>query len=194
MLQKKLSSKSSEHVVAIEPLIHRVRGQRVILDSDLAQLYGVSTKVFNQAVKRNQARFPEDFMFRLNKVEFERHISLRSQFVTSNTRRGGVRYLPYAFTENGAVMAANVLNSPSAVRMSVFVVRAFMRMRDILAGGSDIMKDLAELEKRLSGRLDAHETAIVDIVKRMMTLFEPPAPDPQPAKRPIGFYISEGRA
>ena len=166
-----------------------MRGQRVILDSDLAGLYGVSTGRFNEQVKRNLLRFPSDFMFRLTDQEY---CSLMSQIAISNNRRGGRRKLPYAFTENGAVMAANVLNSPAAVRMSIFVVRAFMRMRDILAGGSNIMKDLAELEKRLSGRLDAHETAIVDIVKRMMTLFEPPASDPQPPKRPIGFYISEG--
>ncbi len=189
MLQKKILSKRSEHGIAIEPLIHIVRGQRVILDSDLAGLYGVSTGRFNEQVKRNLLRFPSDFMFRLTDQEY---CSLMSQIAISNNRRGGRRKLPYAFTENGAVMAANVLNSPAAVRMSIFVVRAFMRMRDILAGGSNIMKDLAELEKRLSGRLDAHETAIVDIVKRMMTLFEPPASDPQPPKRPIGFYISEG--
>ena len=139
----------------IAPLIHEIRGERVILDSDLAAIYGVSVKALNQAIKRNAERFPEDFVFRLTLSEFED--CLRSQFVTSYSRsqiatlkspassnlksqnatsrsRGGRRYPPHAFTEHGAIMAANVLNSRQAVQMSVFVVRAFVKLREVLGG------------------------------------------------------------
>jgi phage regulator Rha-like protein len=179
-----MNKKKVDFDVAIEPVIHHIRGQRVILDMDLAKIYGVSSKRLNEQVRRNIKKFPEDFMFQLSKDE----ISLRSQFATSKKGRGGRRYLPYAFTEQGAIMAANVLNSPSAVRMSVFVVRAFMRMREILSGQKELACQLIDLEKKLSGRLDLHETAIVDILKRIMEIVDPPAPPPVPAKPRIGFH------
>jgi hypothetical protein len=175
-----------EKGLSIEPLIHYVRGQKVILDADLAMIYGVTTKRLNEQIKRNKKRFPSDFMFRLTVIE---NRNLKSQFATSSLDHGGRRKLPLAFTENGAIMAANVLNSPSAVRMSVFVVRAFMRMRTVLSGSKDLAKELAQLEKKLTGRLDVHEVAIVDILKRMMELLEPSPEVPVPPKRPIGFHV-----
>jgi hypothetical protein len=115
----------------LETLIYEIRGQKIILDSDLARIYGVATKAFNQAVKRNADKFPADFMFRLTARKARRLQRSRSQFVT--LKRGqNIKYLPYAFTEHGAIMAANVLNSPRAVQMSVFVVRAFLKMRALL--------------------------------------------------------------
>ena len=128
------SSASKTQPASVEGVIQIVRGERVILDSDLARLYGVETKMLNRAIKRNRAKFPPDFMFQLTADEFaalrfqsgtsnQRH-SLRSQIVTSKPGRGGRRYLPFACTEHGAIMAANILNSPQAVQMSVFVVRA----------------------------------------------------------------------
>jgi hypothetical protein len=169
----------------IGSLIRTIRGQKVILDSDLARIYGVPTKVLNQAVKRNLKRFPDDFIFRLSFVELE---NLRSQFVTSSFH-GGQRYMPYAFTENGAIMAANVLNSPAAVRMSVFVVRAFVQMRDLLGGTKELARQLADLEKKLTARLDVHETVIVDVLRRVMEILDPPPLPPEPPRRRIGFHV-----
>jgi hypothetical protein len=175
-----------EKGLLIEPFIHYIRGQKVILDVDLARIYGVTTKRFNEQIKRNQKRFPDnDFIFQLTDEEY---FVLRSQFATSKAGSGGRRYLPYVFTEYGAIMAANVLNSPSAVKMSVFVVRAFLHMRTVLSRSKDLARELAQLEKKLTGRLDAHEVAIVDILRRMMELLEPPPDVPVPAKRPIGFH------
>jgi hypothetical protein len=114
--------------IRVERRIRLVRGQKVMLDSDLAELYGVPTKVFNQAVRRNLNRFPADFVFQVNRKEWN---DLRSQIVTSSVR-GGRRYLPFVFTEHGAIMAATVLNSPLAIRMSVEVIRAFVRLREML--------------------------------------------------------------
>ena len=141
----------------IEPVIRIIRGQRVILDSDLATLYSVTTKALNQAVNRNSERFPEDFMFRLTKAEWksltsQTAISNRSQFVTGSQKHRDPRYLPYAFTEHGAVMAANVLNSESAVAMSVYVVRAFVKLREVLASSDELAKKLDALERKLTGR------------------------------------------
>ena len=150
MPSKKLTLPDPE----IADLIREIRGVRVMLDGDLARVYGVPTKAFNQAVKRNRARFPEDFMFQLNKEEAEALLAsrsqnvtasgprkhLRSQFVTSKSR-GGTRYRPYAFTEHGAIMAANVLNSRRAVQMSVFVVRAFLKMRALLGDKRELAKN-----------------------------------------------------
>ncbi|NTV30145.1 MAG: ORF6N domain-containing protein [Candidatus Omnitrophica bacterium] len=174
--------------------IHIVRDQRVILDADLARVYGVSTKAFNQAIKRNQQRFPADFSFRLTKPEANKIAgrSLRSQIVTSKAGRGGRRYLPYAFTGHGAVMAANILNSRQATRMSVFVVRAFVQMRSVMSEQRELAEKLVELDARLTGRLDVHESALVDILKRIMELIDPPPapePPPPPAKPPIGFHV-----
>jgi len=165
----------------IESLIRTLRGQKVILDADLARLYGVETKAFNRAVKRNAERFPGDFMFQLTPGEFEH---LRYQIGTSRLH-GGRRTLPYAFTENGAIMAANVLNSPQAVRMSVFVVRAFVNMRELLAGTRELAKQLKELEAKLTSRLDVHESAIVEVLQRIMDILNPP---PDPPKPQIGFH------
>ena len=177
----------NNQIDVIAPVIRTIRGQKIILDSDLARIYGVPTKALNQAVKRNLKRFPDDFLFRLSVAELE---NLKSQIVTSSLH-GGRRKLPYAFTENGAVMAANVLNSPAAVRMSVFVVRAFVQMRDLLGGTKELAKQLADLEKKLTARLDGHEVAIIEVLRRVMDILDPPPPPPEPEqpKRRIGFHV-----
>jgi hypothetical protein len=173
----------------ISSLIRTIRGQKVILDSDLARIFGVPTFRFNQAVRRNRERFPVDFLFQLTAEEFK---ALRSQIVILKKGRGQHRkFPPYAFTENGAVMAANILNSPAAVRMSVFVVRAFVQMRDLLGGTKELAKQLADLEKKLTARLDVHESVIVDVLRRVMDILDPPPPPPEPEqpKRRIGFHV-----
>ena len=175
----------------IDSLIIELRGQRVILDSSLAGIYGVPTKALNRAVKRNLRRFPEDFAFRLT---FEEAGNLRYHFGTSSSAWGGRRSVPYAFTEHGAIMAANILNSARAVDMSVFVVRAFLKMRSALKDTRDWSQKLAALEQELKGRLDIHEAAIVDILQRIMRVIDPPPkppPPPQPPKPEIGFHIKE---
>jgi hypothetical protein len=181
----------------IEPMILTVRGQKVVLDMELARIYGVTTKVFNQAVKRNRRKFPPDFMFRLTADEYE---NLRSQIVTSKCgpnrsqsvtgSHGGRRYLPYAFTEHGAVMAANILRSKRAVQMSVFVVRAFIRMRQMLIEQRGLSRKLAELERELTARLDVHETAINEMFRQIKRLLSPPS-EPEPPKKRIGFLVEE---
>jgi phage regulator Rha-like protein len=176
--------------VHIESLILTVRGERVILDSDLAALYGVETRVLNQAVKRNINKFPGDFMFRLTRDEAQQWRRSRSQSVILK-RGSNIKYMPFAFTEHGAIMAANVLNSPRAVQMSVFVVRAFVRMRVALTRNKELAHKLAELERELKKRLDVHETAIVGILQRIMNLIDPPAL-PEPKRRPIGFGKEQG--
>ena len=170
----------------VESRILTIRGQKVILDSDLAAIYGVTAKRLNEQIKRNLKRFPSDFLFRLTREEF---VNLRSQFATSSSGYGGRRFLPYAFTENGAVMAANVLNSPQAVRMSVFVVRAFVRMRELLSGSKELAVELKKLEAKLTTRLDVHETAIVDVLRRIMELLDPPPAPPVPQKS-LGFHTT----
>jgi len=171
----------------ITTLIVTVRGKRVILDRDLATLYGVPTFRFNEAVKRNRNRFPEDFMFQLTGDEAA---CLTSQIAMSKSRRGGRRTLPYAFTEHGTVMAANILRSPKAIQMSVFVVRAFIRMRQMLIEQRGLARKLAELEKELTARLDAHETAINEMFTQIKRLLSPP-PEPEPRKKRIGFVVEE---
>lgn len=153
------------------------RRQRVLLDSDLAALYGVTTKRFNEQVRRNLARFPADFMFQLTSEEV---IALRSQIATSNVGRGGRRYAPYAFTEHGAIMAASILNSPLAVEMSVYVVRAFVQLRDMLGSNKELARRLDELERKLA----SHDQAITGILKAIRQLMCPP---PEPKRRGIGF-------
>ncbi len=178
----------------LEPLIVRVRGQRVILDADLARLYGVTTKRFNEAFKRNRPRFPEDFAFRLTPAEFA---NLRSQFATSRLQdidyidknynrsqfvtgsHGGKRYLPWAFTEHGALMAANILRSAHAVQMSVFVIRAFVRLREQVAANTAIIKRLAEIDKTLL----QHDTALRDIYQKLLPLLQPGVGAAQAAHR-----------
>jgi hypothetical protein len=171
----------------VESLIHLIRGQRVILDADLARVYGVPTKRLNEVVKRTLERFPSDFAFLLKPQEVA---SLRSQIATSKGR-GGRRYIPRAFTEFGAIMAANVLNSPRAVQMSVFVVRAFVKMRETLGENRHLAEKLAELERRLTGRLDVHEKAIVHILDEIKKLMEPLPPQPEPKRREIGFHVRD---
>lgn len=169
------------------PPIHTLRGQRVVLDADLARLYGTSTKVFNQTIRRNADRFPPDFLFEVTDDEF---VHLRSQTVTSNPGshvvtlkgRGGRRYLPWAFTEHGAIMVAMLLRSPRAVAMSVYVVRAFVRMREELATSTVILKRLAEIDQKLL----THDVVLRDIYAKLAPLLAPP-PDPRP-KRRIGFH------
>src|SRR5690242_13121668 len=131
----------------ISGLIRFLRGQRVILDRALAAIYGVETRTLNQAVKRNSDRFPEDFMFQLTREEAERS---RSQSVILNARRGqNIKYLPYAFTEHGAIQAANILNSPRAVEMGIYVVRAFVKLREVLTSNRDLAQKLDQLERKL---------------------------------------------
>jgi phage regulator Rha-like protein len=167
-------------------LIHEIRGQRVMLDSDLAAIYGVETKALIRAVKRNADRFPKDFVFQLTRQESE---VLRYQFGTLKTGRGQHRkYLPYAFTEHGAIMAANVLNSRRAVQMSVFVVRAFLKMRALLGNKRELAQKLTSLEKELKKRLDIHEAVIVTILQRVMDIIDPPL-TPEPPKPRIGFKL-----
>ena len=142
------------------------RDQRVILDADLASLYGVETRSLVQAVKRNADRFPEDFLFQLTPEEVG---ALRSQIVISKTGRGGRRYPPYAFTEHGALMAATVLNSPRAIAMSLYIIRAFVKMREDLAANSAILKRLAEIDKTLL----IHDGAVREIYQKLRPLLEP---------------------
>lgn len=169
----------------IDSMIRSIRGVRVMLDSDLAKIYGVPTFRFNEAVKRNKERFPTDFMFQLTAEE---NASLRSQFAILETGRGRHRkYRPYAFTEYGALMAANILNSPRAVQMSIFVVRAFAKMREALLASPDLARKLAALEKKLTGRLDVHEAAIVKVLQDLMQILSPPPLPPDPPQRKIGF-------
>ena len=168
----------------IEPLIHSIRGRRVMLDSDLAKIYGVTTARLNQQVRRNLKKFPGDFMFQLNTREFER---LMLQIATSKKGRGGRRKLPFVFTEHGAVMAATILNSPQAIAMSVYVVRAFIKLREVLAGSKALAQKLADLERKLTSRLDVHEEAILKLFTEIRKLLNPPPPQPEPKKRQIGF-------
>ena len=157
-------------VETIAATILTIRGQRVIIDADLARLYGVETRALNQAVKRNARRFPEDFLFQLTAEESASLTGMRSQFVIASKRN--VRYLPYAFTEHGALMAANVLNSERAEEVSVYVVRAFVQQRAMLASHTDLALRLSEVERRLQStfayqeaRLDDHENQLEQILE-----------------------------
>ncbi|MCW5551805.1 MAG: ORF6N domain-containing protein [Verrucomicrobiae bacterium] len=182
-----MSNQSLVRVDRIGSLIRTIRGKKVILDADLARIYGVPTKRLNEQVKRNAKRFPSDFLFQLTAEEAETELRSRSQIAT--LKRGmNVKYLPYVFTENGAIMAANVLNSPEAVRMSVFVVRAFVQMRELLGSTKELARQLADLEKKLTARLDGHEVAIVEVLRRVMDILDPP-PLPEPPRREIGFHV-----
>jgi hypothetical protein len=171
----------------LETLIYEVRGQKVMLDADLASVYGVTTARLNQQVKRNPERFPSDFVFQLTPAEYQ---SLMLQIATSKTRRGGRRKLPYAFTEHGAIMASMVLNAERAVQMSVYVVRAFVRMRALLGERREWLNALRSLEKELRERVNSHEAAIVSILQRPMDIIDPPAL-PEPPKKEIWFHVKE---
>ncbi len=177
--------------------IQTLRGQRVILDADLAALYEVETKRFNEAIKRNLDRFPQDFMFKLTQEE---NTALRSQIATLKTGRGQHRkYLPFVFTEHGAIMAATVLNSPRAVQVSLLVVRAFVRLRELATQHADLAKRLSELEDKTEALALNHDTfsrntrnqlkQVFDALRELMT---PPAP-PTPPKQPIGFIRHEDK-
>lgn len=187
MPRRKLASKLLPAVPAsIDGVIHTVRGERVILDADLAKLYGVTTKALNQAVKRNRDKFPPDFLLQLTRNEM---LTLnRSQIVTGSTQRHrDIRIGVFAFTEHGAIMAANILNSPQATQMSVFVVRAFIKMRSLLTDTRELAKKLAALEKELTNRLDTHEVAISEFMRRIMLLLDPP-PAPDVPTKEMGFH------
>lgn len=169
-------------VAPIESRILVLRHQKVILDTDLAKLYGVSVKRLNEQVKRNQERFPSDFMFQLNTKEQK---ALRSQTAPSREARGGRRYLPYAFTEHGAIMAATVLNAERAVEMSVFVVRAFVRLRELLSTNRQLASKIDELERRL----DTHDISIQDLIDAIRELMVPE----EPSRAKIGFQLPPGK-
>ena len=167
----------------IQQAILLIRGKRVMLDANLAKLYGVSTKRLNEQVKRNRDRFPQDFMFQLNPEEAE---VLRSQIATSKEGRGGRRYLPFAFTEHGAIMLAAVLNTPLAIEISVFVVRAFVRLHEILITHKALAHKLSELESKI----ETHDEAIRSLMPAIRQLTA--APERPPKK--IGFHLREKRA
>jgi hypothetical protein len=159
-----------------------IRAHKVMLDADLAELYDVPTRRLNEQVKRNQNRFPEDFMFRLTRAEVE--ALNRSQIATGSQKHRDPRFPPFAFTEHGAIQAANVLNSPRAAEMGVHVVRAFVRMREVLATHKELARTLAALEQRI----DSHDETIVEILAAIRQLMAPPEPK---KKRPIGFITPE---
>jgi hypothetical protein len=163
--------------IPVESRIFVLRQQKVILDRDLAELYGVPVKRLNEQVKRNRERFPSDFMFQLTKPE---EGALPTQ-VAAKPGRGGRRYAPYAFTEHGAIMAATVLNSERAVEMSVFVVRAFVRLREVLSTNQQLAGKIDELEQRL----DTHDASIQELIEAIRELM---APDPATGRR-IGFEL-----
>lgn len=162
-----------------------VRGQKVMLDADLAALYEVPTKRLNEQVKRNADRFPADFMFRLTAAETE--LLNRSQFATGSQKHRDPRFTPLVFTEHGAIMAATVLNSARAVEVSIYVVRAFVQQREFLASHKDLARELRALEMRVTKKFAAQDETIKDIISTLRELMMPP----DPTKRPIGFVIDE---
>lgn len=175
-----MSKKKSNSLILIEriePRILTIRGQKIILDTDLADLYGVTTKHFNQQVKRNIERFPDDFMFQITQEEA---LAMRSQIVTASKRN--LRYLPYAFTEHGALMAASILNTPRAIDVSVYVIKAFVKLREFLSSHKDLAEKLAALERKVS----SHDESIQALVAAIRRLLE--VPSTSPARR-IGFHV-----
>ena len=180
---------SHRKIAKLESAIHLIRGQRVMLDFDLAMIYGVTTKRLNEQLKRNRLRFPADFAFQLTVQEFRNlksqiaTSSLRSQFVTSSSH-GGKRKLPWVFTEHGALMLASVLNSAIAVQASVRVVRAFVRLREMVAANAQLAVKLKELERRF----DSHDEAIANLFAALKELLEP---TDAPKRREIGFHVRE---
>jgi ORF6N domain len=186
------SMSSHRRIPNLESAIHLIRGQRVMLDADLAMIYGVTTKRLNEQLKRNRLRFPRDFAFQLTVQEFT---NLKSQFATSSLRsqsvtsssHGGKRKLPWVFTEHGALMLASVLNSAIAVQASVRVVRAFVRMREMVAANAQLAAKLQELERRL----DSHDEGIANLFAALKQLLEPSEPT---KRREIGFHVREKAA
>lgn len=181
-MRSKKGTKSELDVTAetIERRIYLIRGHRVMLAADLAELYGVVTWRLNEQVKRNKNRFPDDFVFQLTPEEDK---ALTSQFARSKPGRGGRRTLPYAFTEHGAIMAAMVLNSPRAVAMSVHVVRAFVRLREMLASNKELARKLAELERKVA----SHDGDIQNLFEAIRRLMAPTKSE----RRRIGFEVRE---
>ena len=176
----------SAAVVVAETIASRIlllRSHKVLLGAELAELYGVETKVLVQAVKRNLERFPDDFMFQLTNQEFN---VLRSQSVTSRPTHGGRRTAPYAFTEQGVAMLSSVLSCPRAIAVNIEIMRAFVRLREVLAGNKELAAKLGELERKLKG----HDQAIAGILDAIRQLMAPP---PAPKKRPIGFVTGESK-
>jgi hypothetical protein len=182
-------------VERIETKILLVRGHKVMLDADLAELYDVPTKALNQAIRRNPERFPEDFMFQLT---WEEANDLRSQSVTLNKKTGSaprsqsvtlkrganIKYRPYVFTEQGVAMLSSVLHSQRAIVVNVEIMRAFVRLREMIATNKELAKRLDELEARIEKKLATHDQAIVGILDAIRGLMTPPPP---PKKRKIGF-------
>jgi hypothetical protein len=162
----------------IEGSILLIRGQKVILDSDLAKLYGVATRALVQAVKRNIRRFPDDFMFQLTREEDE---TLRSQTVISKKGRGGRRYFPYAFSEQGVAMLSSVLNSNRAIEVNIAIMRAFVRLRELLGTNKDLARKLEDLERKLGQHNQKFQIAF-EAIRQLMA----PPPEP-PTKRRFGF-------
>ncbi len=158
-----------------------VRGHKILLDTELATLYGVTTKRLNEQVKRNAERFPEDFLFRLSAAEVE--TLNRSQIATGSQKHRNPRFPPYAFTEHGTIMAAMIVNSPHAVEMSVYVVRAFVHLRELLSSNRELARRFAQLETRLDKKLTEQDRAIGAILSAIRELMHPPGPK----HRPIGF-------
>jgi len=168
-------------VESIQDKILLLRGQKVMLDEDLAGLYGVQTKVLNQAVKRHIKRFPPDFMFQLYEEEYTEAVALRSQFVTLKKGRGQHRkYLPFAFTEQGIAMLSSVLNSDRAIEMNILIMRAFVNLRDIICSHKDLVRKLDELETKY----DAQFALVFDAMRQLITPIES-------KKRKIGYIREE---
>jgi len=174
------SKQSPIPVERIEKAILLVRGQKVMLDRDLAELYGVETGALNRAVKRNIQRFPEDFMFQITDEEAER---LRCQTGISKRGRGGRRYLPYVFTEQGVAMLSSILNSERAIEVNIAIVRVFVRLREMMATHKELAFKLAELEERLEGHAEQIQN-IFEAIRQLMT-------PPEPPKKKIGFEVKE---
>jgi ORF6N domain len=193
-----------KEIVPVDQIAHRIRqprGEKVLLDYDLAALYGVAVKVLNQAVKRNQERFPSDFMFQLTQEEAaflrsfsssmrDREVAQRqqaatnwSQFVTSSPKDRGAKYRPYAFTEEGVAMLSSVLNSERAVKVNIAIMRAFVRLRQVLDTNRELAKKFSELERRV-GKHDEEIAAILEAIRQLM------AP-PEKPRRQIGFHVRE---
>jgi len=170
-----------QHLIPSEVIEHRIyliRGQKVMLDFHLATLYGVSAKRLKEQVRRNLQRFPADFMFELSNNEYQ---VLRSQIATSKTGRGGRRYLPYAFTEQGVAMLSSVLRSDRAIQVNIAIMRAFVRLREIMSTHKDLARKLEELEKK-------YDKQFAIVFKAIRQLMVPPEPPP---KRQIGFKVEE---
>ena len=175
--------------VAVQDISHAIvvlRGDKVLLDAELAALYGVTTKRLNEQVKRNAERFPEDFMFRLTRAETE--ALNRSHFATGSQKHRDPRFAPYAFTEHGAIMAATILDSRRAIEMSVYVVRAFVLLRELLGSNRELARRFAQLEARLDKKLTDHDAAIAAILSAIRELMNPTPP----RRRGIGFTADLG--